>query len=391
MLVLKNQTIGLACFIVFLFFLHVTLTSVIDSSPQSPELESCTLKIKPQLSPTGPITCDRSHEDYDLCSINGPALLDPTTATFFSVGLTNMTPPSFLMKTKPYPRKPDKEAMSRVKEVTLTSAPPKVSCGVTHTSPAIVFSAGGYFENSFHQFMDGFLPLYITINFLLPDDHQNDVILVITDYKDWWSRKYAELLAHFSHHPIVNMDNDTITHCFPSVNVGLDNTCQGDTDTTMYQFRQPNTRPRLLLMNRKAKVGRMILNLEEVKKTAEVVGFDVIKLEPTVDTSLLELFRLIQASHAMLGGNADMCFGDPASILGFQYLDYKIRYEESSLAERYARNDLALTNPEAFIGGLWKNMLVYLNQNLKLDMVKFKIFLKDAYKKAKRFMDEEIG
>ncbi|KAJ0095590.1 hypothetical protein Patl1_16746 [Pistacia atlantica] len=374
-----------------------------------------------------------------------PHSSNPTTAKFFSLGLTNMTPPSFLMKTKPYPRKADKEAMSRVKEVTLTSTPPKVSCGVTHTSPAIVFSAGGYFENSFHQFMDGFLPLYITINFLLPDDHQNDVILVITDYKDWWSRKYAELLAHFSRHPIVNMDNETVTHCFPSVNVGLithgysnvdpkllprpktlldfkfflDNAySQGDTDTTMYQFRQPTTRPRLLLMNRKAKVGRMILNLDEVKKTAEVVGFDVIKLEPTVDTSLLELFRLIQASHAMLGvhgaalthflflrpgsvlmqvvpigmqGNADMCFGDPASILGFQYLDYKIRYEESSLAERYVRNDLALTNPEAFIGGLWKNMLVYLNQNLKLDMVKFKIFLKDAYKKAKRFMDEEIG
>lgn len=171
-------------------------------------------------------------------------------------------------------------------------------------------------------------------------------------------------------------------------------------------------------MNRNAKVGRMILNLEEVVKTVEVIGFDVIIMEPTVDTSLLELFRLIQASHAMLGvhgaalthflflrpgavlmqvvpigtqENADMCFGDPASVLGLQYLDYKVQYEESSLAERYAPDDLVMTNPEAFVEGKWKNMLVYMNQNLKVDIVKFRMFLEDAYKKAKIFMEEEVG
>ncbi|KAJ0095591.1 hypothetical protein Patl1_16747 [Pistacia atlantica] len=418
----SRLTTAVICFGVLVLVLHVPLTSFVD---------------RIWFSET--ITCDYSNV-YDLCAINGPALLEPITTTFFSMDPTNliMTPPSSFIKTRPYPRKTDKTAMSRVKELTLSSTLPDVWCGVTHDSPAVVFSTGGYTGNFFHEFMDGFIPLYITFNSIFLNHHQDDIILVITDYKDWWSRKYEELLAHFSRHPIINMDNENLTHCFPSVIVGL--ISHGPMIINPKLLPHPKTlldfqailqnaysqdpdeipssqRPRLVLVNRNAKVGRMIMNLEEVIKTANDVGFDVTIFEPARNTSLVESFKLIHASHAMLGVHgaaltnflflrpgsvlmqvvpigtqwlSDSYFRNPARVLGLEYLEYKIKAEESSLAERYGANDTVLTNPKAFTRGNWKHMHLYLKtQNVKFDKVKLKRYLKNAYRKAKIFMDKE--
>lgn len=405
------------------------------------EVKARAKKLRPALSPTKSITCDRSHKSYDLCSINGPALFDPKTSTFFFIGVTNSTPSqsSLQIKIKPYPRKSDKSAMSKVKELTLTtSAPPKLSCGVTHTSPALVFSAGGYNGNFFHEFMDCFVPLFITIDSHFPD---HNAILVIADYHDQWARKYAELLPRFTRHPVININSETITHCFPSVTLGLISHGQMVINPTLlpkpktladFQSFLANaynengntsssfhhTKPKLALVNRNAKVGRMILNLREVKKAAEELGFDVTIFEPKGSTSLADSFGFIHACHAMLGVHgaalthslflrpgsvlmqvvpigtrwlSKVYFGEPARVLGLEYIEYKIKQEESSLVEIYGANDLVLKNPKAFAGGNWSNMRVYLKtQNVKLDMDRFRIYLKDAYKKAKKLMDKEI-
>ncbi|KAL5828691.1 hypothetical protein ACOSQ3_018159 [Xanthoceras sorbifolium] len=437
---------AVALFTTFVIFLLLTITSVTDSSPFQ-EVRSWNLNIRRTLSPTedqsGPINCDRSHDIYDLCSINGPTLLDPTSSTFSSLGPSNSIS---LWKTKPYPRKRDKAAMSKVKELTLTSVPPKLPCSVTHTSPALVISTGGYIGNFFHEFMDGLIPLFITVNSFFPE-HQ-DFILVVSDYRDWWIRKYADLLPHFTNHPIINMDNETVTHCFQSVMVGLvshgymiinpallphpktlldfqyflQNAYKIQLDheninTNTHLYHKPSTRPTLVLVNRKGNVGRVILNLEEVKNTAEELGFDVTVFEPNKNTSLTESFRLIHGSHAMLGVHgaalthflflrpgslliqvvpvgtqwlSDKYFGKPAGVLGLEYMEYKVRSEESSLVEKYGANSLVVRDPKAFHGGNWSNMKVYLkNQNVKVDMIRFKRYMKGAYEKAKRFMEKE--
>ena len=116
------------------------------------------------------ISCDRSHRNYDFCTISGPTVLDPTSSII-------------------------------------------PNCEIQHEAPAILFSAGGLTGNIFHDFNDGFIPLFITMNSIFPDQ---DVVLVISKARDWWVSKYTEILRTFTKYPIISLDNDTITHCFPS-------------------------------------------------------------------------------------------------------------------------------------------------------------------------------
>ena len=233
--------------------------------------------------------------------------------------------------------------MSTVKELTLTSAPHSTQCKVTHNSPALVFSAGGYTGNFFHDFSDGFVPLFITINSRF---YNQNVILVISDCNDlWWPQKYAEILSQFSHHPIIDIKKERVTHCFPSAIIGLikhgpmivDPTLLPHHPKSLTDFRiflensykkkggddVPITsynRPQLVFVIRKLDVGRAILNKKEVIKAIEEVGFDVNVLDPTTThTSLAKAFKLVHSSHAMLAvhgaGLTHMLFLRPRAVL----------------------------------------------------------------------------
>ncbi|KAJ4840105.1 hypothetical protein Tsubulata_039242 [Turnera subulata] len=413
--------------------------------------------VLPELS--GPITCNFSNKDYDICSMNGPALLDPMTSTFFTMiptptNIMTTAPSDHLaeVKIRPYPRKTDKSAMSKAKELTLvtSSNPPKSSsCGIMHSSPALIFSVGGYTGNFFHQFNEGFIPLYLTIHSFFPD---RDVILVITDLKDWWAKKYADLFPHLTSHPIINMDNQTTTHCFPSSIVGLikhghlviDPELLPYPKTTLLDFNtflrnalggdddehgtgrvlesyynkpadQKRRRPRLVLVNRKGGVGREISNLVQVLNAIEEVGFQVIVFEPKRDAPVGDAYKLLQSSEAMLAVHGaamthllllrpGMVLGEivpigtdwlsktfyekPAKALGLEYIKYKVSFQESSLADKYQPSDLVIKDPPGFTSGNWIKARVYMKtQNVKLDIPRFKkLFLEEAYDKAKRLL-----
>uniref|UniRef100_A0A803MNL2 Glycosyltransferase 61 catalytic domain-containing protein n=2 Tax=Chenopodium quinoa TaxID=63459 RepID=A0A803MNL2_CHEQI len=382
------------------------------------------------------ISCDRSHYHYDLCSINGPNVLDPISSTFYAIGPTS--PRKFKQKIRPYPRKWENLTMSKIKEVTLISGPKGPKCNVIHNTSAVVFSAGGYTGNFFHDFNDGFVPLFITVRSMSLSNH--DVVLVIEKSRDWWVSKYSDLLGAFSNYPIINLDNETITHCFKSVSLGL--VSHGfmtikprlmPKPTTILDFHYflnkaygkaqqsdftiPMTRPKLVLLSRSGGVGRVILNQVEMKTMAENMGFNVIVFEPKPENTLFEAQRLINESHVMVGvhgaalthflllrpgsvfiqvvpigidGVAEMCFGKPAKEMGLTYLEYKIRVEESSLVNRYNKSDPVLTNPMSSNKNWWADLgKVYLKeQNVELDLIRFKDYLKYAYNKAKRFMNK---
>ncbi|KAA8532944.1 hypothetical protein F0562_032939 [Nyssa sinensis] len=391
-----------------------------------------------QFPSTSPINCDRSHHNYDICSINGPTVLDPTVSTFYVTGPTNST--TLVEKVRPYPRKSENLTMARIKEITVTSGPPSPPCKVQHNVPALVFSAGGYTGNFFHEFNDGFIPLFVTVSSILPDQ---DFILVISKSRDWWVSKYGDLLRSFSKHPIINLDNDTATHCFPSASLGLISHGLMTIDPklipnpkSILHFHAlltktfsrnhhpsmaipPKTRPRLVLVSRSGGVGRVILNQNEVEKVAEEMGFEVKAFEPNSHTPLHKGFELIHSSHAMVGVHgaalthslflrpgsvflqvvplgsewvSEACFGKPAKDMGLEYMEYKIGVEESSLVEKYEKDDMVLKDPMALQKKGWSNeiMNIYLReQNVKLDLVRFREFLKRAYEKAKSFMDKE--
>ncbi|KAF5727165.1 hypothetical protein HS088_TW22G00853 [Tripterygium wilfordii] len=416
-----------ACLTFLFLFLLVTL-STLRNSTKHPGLGLWRLNY----SVSGhieAITCNSSNLDYDLCTIGSQTLLDPTTATFFAVGSTS----SALVKTRPYPRKRDKRALSDVREITLSSSPPDSTCGVTHASPALVFSTGGYTGNFFHDFNDGLIPLFITVNSLFPD---HDVVLVISDFEDWWAQKYKDLLPHFTRHRIVNMEREISNHCFPSAIVGLikHGHMKMDPPKTLVDFsafleqvykpvdstltqKVKSTRPRLVLVNRRGDVGRLILNLEQVKNAAMDVGFEVLTFEPNRENSLAESFRLIHGSHAMMGVHgaglthllflrpgsvllqvvpistdwlSQTYFEDPAREIGLEYINYKITANESSLSKIYGPDDLVVKDPEAYTRGDFSKMKIYLKtQNVEIDLVRFQRYLEEAYGKAKILFDKE--
>ncbi|PON79620.1 O-linked-mannose beta-1,4-N-acetylglucosaminyltransferase-like protein [Parasponia andersonii] len=388
---------------------------------------------------TRPIVCDRAHDFYDICKINGPTVLDPTTSTFF---VMDPNGPNLEERIRPYTRKWEKSIMSRIKELTLVSGPKGPPCEVQHEAPALVFSAGGYTGNFFHDFNDVFIPLYITVYSLFND--QKDLVLVISKSRDWWVNKYSDLLRSFSKHPIINLDNDTATHCFPSARLGLVthgfmtiNPKLVPKSLTLTHFRafleksygavsnrrrtgsnrSKATRPRLVLVSRAGGDGRVLLNQNKVKRVAEKVGFDVVSFEPSAKTALSSASELINSSHAMVGVHgaalthslflrpgsvfiqvvplgvewlAEVCFGKPARDLGLEYAEYRISVQESSLLEKYGKEDMIVKDPVAFRGKSWSNeiMNVYLKeQDIRVDLVRFRRYLKEAYKKIKRFMD----
>ncbi|XVE85788.1 hypothetical protein DITRI_Ditri17bG0119300 [Diplodiscus trichospermus] len=399
------------------------------------------LLMPPQQSPEK-IHCDRSHKAYDLCSINGPTVVDLNTSTFFLMDPTASSTQFIVEKIKPYPRKWENFPMARIKEITITSGPPGPQCEVHHDSPALVFSAGGYTGNVFHDFNDGFIPLFITINSI----YQNqDVILVVSKARDWWVSKYKNLLDVFSKHPIITLDNDTSTHCFPSATLGLISygftSLMPYSSQTLPNFRglldkafghgqnhpysisisseKIDRRPRLVFISRPNGIGRVILNQDEAKQVAEEIGFDVMLFEPTSRISLHQVYALLNSTHAMFGVHGaalthllflrpgsvfmqvlpigtdwagKMCYGEPARAMGIEYIEYKINVEESSLVEKYGVHDLVIKDPIGLQGRKWSFdvMNIYLKeQDIRLDLVRLREHLKEVYRKAKIFMEKE--
>ncbi|XP_010320892.2 xylan glycosyltransferase MUCI21 isoform X2 [Solanum lycopersicum] len=387
------------------------------------------------------INCNRSHYSYDICSINGPTIFDPFKSTFYDMGSTNKNETNIIVeKIKPYPRKWENFTMGQINEFTLTKGPIGPNCLIHHKAQALVFSLGGYTGNFFHDINDGFIPLFITINSLFPNQ---DLVLVISKLEDWWVHKYKDLLQSFSKHPIIDIDKEiNITHCFPSVTIGLMSHGFMNIDpkltptsktlidfhkflATTYgqgqlqlQLPQSQHRPRLVLASRGGSIGRLVLNQDEVRLVAEQIGFEVILFEPSKTTSLHESFGLIHSSHAMIGvhgaalthalflrpssifiqivpigaeGVSDICFGKLAREMKLVYEEYKIKVEESSLMEKFGKGDnLVLKNPKALQEKGWSQeiMDIYLReQNINLDLNRFKkMYLEKAYQNAKLFM-----
>lgn len=382
------------------------------------------------------ITCDYSHQEYDLCTINGSTLLDSASSTIFAVGPHTKDKYHAPLKIRPYPRKSDKVAMSGVKELNLIEAQPKLSCAVTHRTPALVFSAAGYTGNYYHEINDNFIPLFITINSLFPN---RDVTLVVTEGKLWWFQKYAELLSAFSpHRSIISADNISTVHCFPSATLGLikhgpmiiDPKLLLPNPKTLLHFRdflgkvytksgtpfmypKEKKKPQLTVISRTH--SRAIVNEEDVIKVGEELGFSVHVFEPSRSTPMAKVYGVIHGSDVLLGvhgaGLTNFLFMRPGSVLvqvkpiglewvsrtyyekppkylGVEYLEYKIEVNESSLLQKYGADSLVIKDPGAFQRKWPHKRVHWTEQNVTIDIARFRKCLIKAHEKAKIFMSK---
>lgn len=400
------------------------LKSRISSIPLKP--------IKPSL------ICDRSHHLYDWCHLKNPTILQPKTATFFTRSSSTSSFAPLVEKVRPYPRKKDNDIMSNIREITLTTQSSLSPCTLNHEFPALVFSIGGFTGNLCHDFSDGFVPLFVTINTLFPNQQ---VTLVITDYGEWWYEKYEAILPRFSNHPIINLDNQTVTHCFPSVAVGLIthgpmtiNPALIPYQKTFLDFRASleegyrkclvwpppkiKGRPRLVLLTRTGPVGRVILNQDSVIKAAQGEGFDVVVFEPSAYTYLCDVYRLINGSHALMGVHgaalthsiflqpgaafiqvvplgcdwlAKTYYRNLAKGVKLEYMEYRIQPEESTLVKKYGKDHVLVSDPDSIASRNWtaQHSIYLKSQDVKLDIPRFRGYLRNAYSKAKKLMEHQ--
>ncbi|PAN26471.1 hypothetical protein PAHAL_5G014300 [Panicum hallii] len=384
------------------------------------------------------ICCDRSSVHTDVCFMAGDVrtgaaslslLLFPPHDHHQHQAPPNGTSSTEEERVRPYPRKWERLIMAKVPEVRLRVARPEEEaaaehrCDVRHDAPLLVMSAGGYTGNLFHAFNDGFLPSWLTVQHL-----RRRVVLGVLSYNPWWAGTFSEIISGLSDYHVVDLVHDKRTHCFPGAIVGtrfhgvlvVDPARLRDNKTIVdfhqlladayekpkaeQQGRSSSTssiRPRLGIVSRKG--TRVIENQAAVARLASSIGFDVDVLETATGLPLSAWYASVSACDALVGvhgadltkflflrpGRASLaqiaplgvsaiardCFGGPAARMGVAYEQYEVGGEESSLARRYAADDVVVADPERAKrekGGWGLVARVYLGgQNVSLDLGRF--------------------
>uniref|UniRef100_A0A0D9XY36 Uncharacterized protein n=1 Tax=Leersia perrieri TaxID=77586 RepID=A0A0D9XY36_9ORYZ len=237
--------------------------------------------------------CDFSDPRTDFCDIAGDIRIDANATV--SVVVDNPSggvdvPTTY--KLRPYARKGDVTAMGRVTQITvrtttIANAAAAPRCTSTHAAPAVVFSAGGYAGNLFHDFTDLLIPLYNTAA-----RYRREVYLVVSDADPRWLARYGAVLHGLSRHPPLHLAAGEV-HCFRHAVVGLRAYGRGelviDRDVSVDGLSTPDftrflrralslprdaptprhaARPRLLIVSRRG--TRLLLNADAVDKMWKV-------------------------------------------------------------------------------------------------------------------------
>lgn len=326
---------------------------------------------------------------------------------------------------QPYALKDDATAMKFVTPVKIihgnNSQLP--ACNFNHGIPALVFSSGGFMGNLFHEFNEVIIPLFITSRHF-----RSRIQLVITDFKPWWVRKYNRVLSRLSQFEAINPAGNGSTHCFPGAIVGLKyhdslalNSSEIPGGYSMFEFKHflrkaydlkladvaTTDKPVLILISRPK--SRRFMNEKEMKDMMEELGFRVVVAMPNRMSNLDKFARLVNSCSVMVGAHgaglansvflpagavmvqvvplgldwaSSNYFGGPATKMEVEYLEYKIKPEESSLLSTYGPDDPVITDPKSiFMKGYCAAREVYVDgQNLKINVTRFRETIVEAMK-----------
>ncbi|OEL19979.1 hypothetical protein BAE44_0019002 [Dichanthelium oligosanthes] len=383
--------------------------------------------------PISTLTCNFSNVHSDICTMSGDLRIHGKSATVYVVSASTFQPENSTITIKPYTRKWEKETMSRIREVTMRSMPPAPysfvippRCTVRHDMPAVVFSTGGCGTNFFHAMSDLIIPLYITAR-----EYNGLVQLLITDYQPKWVAKFRPILAALSLYPVIDLDGDTAMRCFPLAHVGLEShrmlgidpglsrngyTMMGFRDFLRSTFslqrpwttpisRSTGQKPRLAMVLRRH--SRAITNEADAVTSMKDLGFEVVAAEPEDVNDMVHFAGVVNSCDVMVGvhgaGLTNMVFlphnatlvqiipwgdmkvacrydyGDPVPDMGLQYVEYEVTAEETTLNEKYPRDDPVFTDPGSLHrqGKLWEIFLE--GQNVTLDIGRFREVMQQVY------------
>ncbi|KAJ3692411.1 hypothetical protein LUZ60_012761 [Juncus effusus] len=381
---------------------------------------------KSENTQTSKLTYDSSHFRYNICSIEGDIRILPNVSTVFVISPSPLDPNTSAWKIKPYPRKWESSTMETVSELTIQQLTDKslaCKCDIMHEVPAIVFSTERFMGNLFHDFTDMVYPI-----FLASHRYNGEVKFVVVDYLSKSMDKFQPYFKHLSHYPIINLDTESLVHCFPSVQIGLQNPGpmgyepeNPKNDDSIEEFKsfirkgfslershvERGRKPRLLIMVRNG--TRSIVNENDVITMAQELGFEVVTADAETTRDFYKISRIANSCDVLMGihgaGLANLVylptngtliqivpwgglywvgkfdFGDPARGYGLNYVQYDIVVEESTLIEKYPRDHAMFTDPESIHKQGWKQVYeIFLHeQNIRLDIGRFRGILSDVY------------
>ncbi|OAY75281.1 EGF domain-specific O-linked N-acetylglucosamine transferase [Ananas comosus] len=364
--------------------------------------------------------CDTSNPRCDVCDMTGDARILGSHSTVLYVPppeITNPEPQEWKIRVQ------SRKYLPWIKFVTIKSlrgpfeAPP---CTVRHDVPAVVFALGGLIGNVWHDFSDVIVPLYLTSR-----RFNGEVQFLITDLRPWWVEKYSVILKKLSRYEIIDFDSDKEFRCYPRALVGLrshrdfgilpDLPPEG---YTMLDFRlfireayslpkdvpisyrdKPEKKPRLLLINRGK--TRRLLNVEEVAKSAEELGFEVMVIEPKRDLNVTEFAKVVDSCDALMGVHgagltnivflrtnatliqvvpygklesmAEGFYSWPAREMKLRDVEYSIGAEETTLLEKFGRDHPVIKDPDSIHNSGWQKVAEFymFNQDVKLNVTRF--------------------
>ncbi|KAL3651900.1 hypothetical protein CASFOL_004902 [Castilleja foliolosa] len=367
-----------------------------------------------------------SNSRSDVYEIIGDLRIQGSSSTIF---ISNI---SCSWKVKPYARKHDTFAMGKVTTLKIKNnsnssiTMPKCNqiLSSNTSTPAIIFSTGGYAGNPFHAFTDILLPLYFTSR-----QFNRSVLFLVFDMHPGWISKYKLILDKLSQYNVVDVDdkrNRNNVLCFPRAIIGLkanekeftiDDPVKKNVhhSTIMTNFTKllrsayslergsvlmggNYRRPRMLVVCRRK--GRHLLNKHEIAEMARGLGFDVVLKKIVWNVSIVA--RLVNSFDVMVGVHgagltnmlflpenaiviqivpfgleyiAKTCFKIPAMSMNLRYLEYKAELNESTLPSKYSGDGkIDYTDPAAITKkGFEVFRSVYLdNQDLNIELSRFR-------------------
>ncbi|KAK7319754.1 hypothetical protein RJT34_04479 [Clitoria ternatea] len=211
-------------------------------------------------------------------------------------------------------------------------------------------------------------------------EFNGEVQFMITDNRPWWISKHKPLLKKLSNYESMDIDRDDEVHCFPRVNVGLKRyhkELRIDPQKSSYSMKDfrdllrssyslkrvkaikmrdgQHEKPRLMIVSRKR--SRSFTNTAQIAEMAKSLNFEVIVKEVVGSmwgfavnscdvllgvhgASLTNILFLLQNAVFIqvvpYGGFAlewlaTNDFGKSSKDMNIKYLEYKIRLEESTL------------------------------------------------------------
>lgn len=317
-------------------------------------------------------------------------------------------------------------------------------CDVQHSVPAVVFSTGGYTGNVYHEFNDGLIPLYITsqhlnknVVFVMLEYHEwwmtkyGDVISRLSKYppidfnKDRRTHCFPEVIVGLRIHDELSIDRSRMLHgksirdfhnlldkaYWPRIR-GLIQDEEAEAQLSPISAavelkrKKDIQKPKLVIVSRNG--SRAITNQHLMVNMAEEIGFEVKVLEPDRTTELAKIYRVLNSSDVMIGVHgaamthflfmkpgtvfiqviplgtdwaAETYYGEPSRKLGLNYIEYKVLPSETSLYEKYNKDDPVLRDPESVNAKGWEfTKKIYLDgQNVNLDLERFRKRLIRAY------------